>query len=88
MGNGHSETKNERRLTAQTHVLVHRVQALANQGGCHHRYEHILTAVQQLFTQAGYATDRKNVPHSRGKKKANLHVKDFRLEGIRNVIST
>jgi hypothetical protein len=51
-------------------------------------HEHILTAMQQLFTQAGYATDRKNVPHSRGKKKADLHVKDFRLEGIRNVIST
>ncbi len=44
-------------------------------------HEHILTAVQQLFTQAGYAADRKNVPHSRGKKKADLHVKDFRLEG-------
>ena len=40
----------------------------------------------KLFTQAGYATDRKNVPHSRGKKKADLHIKDFRLEGIRNVI--
>ena len=49
-------------------------------------HEHILTAVQQLFTQAGYATDRKIVPHSRGKKKADLHIKDFRLEGIRNVI--
>jgi hypothetical protein len=48
-------------------------------------HEHILTAVQQLFTQAGYATDRKNVPHSRGKKKADLHIKDFRLEGIRDV---
>jgi len=49
-------------------------------------HEHILTAVQQLFTQVGYATDRKNVPHSRGMKKADLHVKDFLLEGIRNVI--
>ena len=29
---------------------------------------------------------RKNVPHSRGMKMADLHVKDFRLEGIRNVI--
>ena len=49
-------------------------------------HEHILTAVQQLFTQAGYVTDRKHVPHSRGMKKADLHIKDFRLEGIRNVI--
>jgi hypothetical protein len=30
-----SSNQNERRLTAQTHVLVHRAQALANQGGCH-----------------------------------------------------
>ena len=48
-------------------------------------HEHILTAVQRLFNQAGYATERKNVPHSRGMKKADLHVKDFRLEGIRDV---
>ena len=51
-------------------------------------HEHILTAVQRLFNQAGYATERKNVPHSRGMKKADLHVKDFRLEGIRDVMST
>ena len=43
-------------------------------------HEHILTAVQRLFNQAGFATERKNVPHSRGMKKADLHVKDFRLE--------
>ena len=49
-------------------------------------HEHILTAVQRLFNQAGYATERKNVPNSRGMKKADLHVKDFRLEGIRDVI--
>ena len=30
-----SSNQNERQLTAQTHVLVHRAQALANQGGCH-----------------------------------------------------
>ena len=30
-----SSNQNERRLTAQTHVLVHRAQELANQGGCH-----------------------------------------------------
>ena len=47
-------------------------------------HEHILTAVQRLFNQAGYATERKNVPHSRRMKKADLHVKDFRLEGIRD----
>ena len=36
LGNGHSSSnQNERRLTVQTHVLVHRAQALANQGGCH-----------------------------------------------------
>jgi len=51
-------------------------------------HEHILTAVQRLFNQAGFATERKNVPHSRGMKKADLHIKDFGLEGIRNVIST
>jgi len=50
-------------------------------------HEHILTAVQRVFNQAGYATERKNVPHSRGMKKADLHVKDFRLEGIRDVIN-
>ena len=49
-------------------------------------HEHILTAVQRLFHQAGFANERKNVPHSRGMKKADLHVKDFRLEGIRDVI--
>jgi hypothetical protein len=48
-------------------------------------HEHILTAVQRLFNQAGYATERKNVPHSWGMKKADLHVKDFRFEGIRDV---
>ena len=42
--------------------------------------------MQLLFNQAGYATERKNVPQSRGIKKADLHVKDFRLEGIRDVI--
>ncbi len=42
--------------------------------------------MQLLFNHAGYATERKNVPHSRGIKKADLHVKDFRLEGIRDVI--
>ena len=29
-------------------------------------HEHILTALQRLFTKAGYRTDRKHVPHSRG----------------------
>ena len=42
--------------------------------------------MQRLFNQAGFATERKNVPHSRGMKKADLHIKDFGLEGIRNVI--
>ena len=51
-------------------------------------HEHILTAVQWLFNEAGFATERKNVTHSRGMKKADLHIKDFGLEGIRNVIST
>jgi hypothetical protein len=49
-------------------------------------HEHILTAVQRLFTMAGYKTDRKHVPHSRGLKKADLVVKDFRLAGIRDLI--
>ena len=49
-------------------------------------HEHILTAVQRLFTTAGYKTDRKHVPHSRGLKKADLVVKDFRLAGIRDLI--
>jgi hypothetical protein len=42
--------------------------------------------VQRLFTTAGYKTDRKHVPHSRGLKKADLVVKDFRLAGIRDLI--
>jgi hypothetical protein len=42
--------------------------------------------VQRLFTQAGYKTDRKHVPHSCGLKKADLVVKDFRLAGIRDLI--
>jgi hypothetical protein len=49
-------------------------------------HEHILTAVQGLFTMAGYKTDRKHVPHSRGLKKADLVVKDFRLACIRDLI--
>ena len=42
--------------------------------------------MQQLFTKAGYKTDRKHVPHSRGLKKADIVVKDFRLAGVRDVI--
>jgi hypothetical protein len=42
--------------------------------------------VQRLFNQVGYATERKNVTHSRGMKKADLHVKDFQLESIQDVI--
>jgi hypothetical protein len=42
--------------------------------------------VQQLFTKAGCKTDRKHVPYSRGLKKADLVVKDFRLAGVRDVI--
>jgi hypothetical protein len=49
-------------------------------------HEHILTALQRLFTKAGYRTDRKHVPHSRGLKKADLLIKDFQLQGVRNVI--
>ncbi len=35
-------------------------------------HEHILTAVQRLFTKAGYKTDRKHVPHSRGLKRTGV----------------
>ncbi len=35
---------------------------------------------------AGYKTDRKHVPHSRGLRKADLMVKDFQLAGIRDLI--
>jgi len=35
---------------------------------------------------AGYKTDRKHVPHSRGLKKADLVLKDFRLAGVREVM--
>jgi hypothetical protein len=49
-------------------------------------HEHILTALQRLFTKAGYKTDRKHVPHSRGLKKADLLIKDFQLQGVRDVI--
>jgi hypothetical protein len=41
---------------------------------------------QRLFTKAGYRTDRKHVPHSRGLKKADLLIKDFQLEGVWDVI--
>ena len=49
-------------------------------------HEHILTALQRLFTRAEYRTDRKHVPHSRGLKKADLLIKDFQLQGVRDVI--
>ena len=49
-------------------------------------HEHILTALQRLFTKAGYRTDRKHVPHSRGLKKADLLIKEFQLQGVRDVI--
>ena len=49
-------------------------------------HAHVLTAVQTIFTKAGYRTDRKNVQHSRGLKKADLVIKDFQLTGVRNVI--
>ena len=49
-------------------------------------HEHIRTALQRLFTKAGYRTDRKHVPHSRGLKKADLLIKDFQLQGVRDVI--
>jgi hypothetical protein len=49
-------------------------------------HEYILTAVQRLFTLAGYKTDRKHVPHSRGLRKADLVVKDFGLAGVRDLI--
>jgi len=45
---------------------------------------HILTAVQTI--QAGYRTDRKNLPHSHGLKKADLVIKYSRLAGVQNVI--
>jgi hypothetical protein len=45
-------------------------------------HEHILTALPQ----AGYRTDRKDVPHSRGLKKADLLINDFQVGGVRNVI--
>jgi hypothetical protein len=41
-----SSNQNERRLTAQTHVLVHRAQALANQGGCHLFWNETLLALR------------------------------------------
>ena len=49
-------------------------------------HEHILTAMQTILTKAGYRTDRKNVTHCRGLKKADLVIKDFQLAGVRNVI--
>jgi hypothetical protein len=47
--------------------------------------EHILTALQRFFNKAGYRTERKHVPQSHGLKKADLWIKDFQLEGIRNI---
>jgi hypothetical protein len=49
-------------------------------------HEHILTALQKIFTKAGFKTDRKQVPHSSGLKKADLWIKDFTLESISDVI--
>ena len=43
-------------------------------------------ALQKIFTQAGFKTVRKQVPHSRGLRKADPWIKDFSLEGIRDVI--
>jgi hypothetical protein len=40
-------------------------------------HEHILTALQRLFTKAGY---------SRGMQKADLLIKDFQLAGVWDVI--
>jgi hypothetical protein len=41
---------------------------------------------KRLFTKAGYRTDRKHVPHSSRLKKADLLIKDFELQGVRDVI--
>ena len=49
-------------------------------------HKHILTALQRLLTKTGYRTDRKHVPHSRGLKKADLLIKVFQLQGVRDVI--
>ena len=49
-------------------------------------HELILTSLQKMFTKAGFKTDRKQVPHSSGLKKADLWIKDFTLEGICDVI--
>jgi hypothetical protein len=55
-------------------------------GATHNAHEHLLSAVQKCFQQGGYVTDRKHVPHSRGRKKADLWVKDFQLAGVRDVV--
>ena len=55
-------------------------------GATHNAHEHILSAVQKCFQQAGYVTDSKHVPTSRGRKKADLWVKDFQLAGVRDVV--
>jgi hypothetical protein len=49
-------------------------------------HEHIRTALQRFSTKAGYRKDRKHVPHIRGLKKADLLIKDFQLQGVRDVI--
>ncbi len=41
---------------------------------------------KRLFTKVGYRTDRKHVPQSRRLKKADLLIKDFQLQGVRDVI--
>jgi hypothetical protein len=46
-------------------------------------HEHILTALQRLFTKAGCRSERKKVPHIRGMKKVDLLIKDFQLVGVR-----
>jgi hypothetical protein len=57
-----------------------------HEGATSGAHEHKLTTLQRLFTKVGYKMNRKHVPHSRGLKKADLLIKDFQLQGVRDVI--
>ena len=48
-------------------------------GATHNAHEHLLSAVQQCFQQEGYATERKHVPHSRGRRRPTSGSKIFSL---------
>jgi hypothetical protein len=60
-----------------TSTPARNMQAPQHAGATTGAHEHVLTGLQKIFTKAGFKTDRKQVPHSRGLKKADLWIKVF-----------